>query len=74
MKAKNRRDSNTVGIIALVLSFFVPVAGLILGIIALVRKEKSPALGILAIVISSIFLIIIISMISVFLSALTALS
>ena len=40
---------NTCGIIGLILSFIIPIAGLVLGIISLTRKEPKNVYGILAI-------------------------
>lgn len=51
---KERRDSNVCGIIGMCLCVIFPLVGFILGIIALSRREKTKALGILAILISLI--------------------
>ena len=49
---KKRKDSNVCGIIGICICWIFPLAGLILGIIALSRREKTKALGVLAILIS----------------------
>jgi len=54
MKEKN----NVCGIVGLCLGWFAPLVGIILGIIALTRKEPTKALGILAIIESVTFGII----------------
>jgi len=54
MKEKN----NVCGIVGLCTGWFIPLAGIILGIIALSRKEPTKALGILSIIESVIFAII----------------
>lgn len=52
-----KEKGNTCGIVGLSLCW-VPLVGLILGIIALSRKEKTPALGILAILLGVFFWIL----------------
>ncbi len=49
---EERRDSNVCGVVGLCTSLFIPLAGLILGIIALSRREKTKLFGVLAIIIS----------------------
>ena len=46
---------DTCGIIAVCTGWLLPIVGITLGIIALSRREKNPALGILALVESVIF-------------------
>ena len=46
-----KEKSNVCGIVGLCTGWFVPLSGIVLGIIALARKEKTPALGILSIVV-----------------------
>ena len=47
--------SNVCGVIGLLVSWIVPLAGFILGIVALSRNERTKALGILAIIVSVVF-------------------
>jgi hypothetical protein len=47
-------ESNACGITGIVISFFFPLIGLILGIVALARGEKTKSLGIIAITFSAI--------------------
>jgi uncharacterized membrane protein len=68
MPAKTRKTNttgktNTLAIVGLILSFLVPIVGLVLGIIALNQLKNNPGeegrgLAIAAIVISSIFMLI----------------
>ena len=50
MEEKN----NTCGIVGLCLGWLIPLVGIILGIIALARKEKTLAIGIMSIIVSLI--------------------
>lgn len=50
-----KEKGNPCGIVGLCIGWFIPLAGLVLGIIALGRKEKTPAFGILSIVIAVFF-------------------
>ena len=45
-------ESNACGIAGLVLSVFFPMVGLILGIVALARGEKTKSIGVIAIILS----------------------
>ena len=56
MKEKNKKG-NICGIIALCL-FWIPIAGFTLGIISVARKEDTPALGIIAIILSVLMFIV----------------
>lgn len=49
-----KNDSNVCGIIGLCTGWAFPLSGFVLGIIGLCRKEKTPAIGILSIIISII--------------------
>ena len=42
--------SNTCGIVGICIGWLIPLVGLILGIIALARREKTVALGIISII------------------------
>lgn len=55
---EEKKKGNICGIIGLSISWIIPIAGFILGIISLNKKEDSKALGILAIIMSVIFWII----------------
>lgn len=55
---EQKQKSNTCGIIGIPLGFFIPLAGLVLGIIALHRKEKTQAIGIVAICVSVVMWIV----------------
>jgi len=50
-----KKRSNVFGIIGLCLGWIIPIAGIILGIIALIRKEKTNCLGWLSIIESLVF-------------------
>lgn len=54
VKCEPEQKSNVCGILGVIFSLLIPIAGLILGIIALSRKERTQALGIIAIVVSVI--------------------
>jgi hypothetical protein len=54
----SRSDSNACGIVGICLSVFIPIAGIALGILALSRREKTPALGIIAIILSVLTMVI----------------
>jgi len=62
MKNKEEKESvwseNILGILSLIFAFLFPLLGLILGIGALIRREKLKVLGVLAVVISAIFIVI----------------
>jgi hypothetical protein len=49
------QKGNVCGIVGICTGWLVPIAGIILGIVALSRKEDAPALGIIAILESVIF-------------------
>ena len=49
---------NTCGILGVVIGWLIPLIGLILGIVALARKEDAPALGIIAIAEACLFFFI----------------
>lgn len=55
MENKIEKKSNVCGIVGLTTGWICPLAGLILGIIALTRKEKTKVLGILSIIEAVIF-------------------
>ena len=55
---KIEEKNNVCGIVGLCIGWFAPLVGIILGIIALSRKEPVKAFGILAIIESVIFWII----------------
>ncbi len=55
---KTPRKGNVCGIIGLCIGWLIPIAGLILGIIALVREEKNKEVSIMAIVVSVVFWLI----------------
>ncbi|MCK5624999.1 hypothetical protein KAI04_04105 [Candidatus Pacearchaeota archaeon] len=50
-KQKENKIGNVCGIVGLCTSWFIPFSGIVLGIIALARKEKYMALGILSILV-----------------------
>ena len=50
-----KTKSNACGITGLSLGWFIPLAGLVLGIIALGRKEPNKAYGVLSIIESAFF-------------------
>lgn len=52
------KKSNTCGIVGLSTGWLVPLSAIVLGIIALARKEKHKALGILSIIEGLIFWLI----------------
>ena len=52
---ENKDKSNVCGIVCLCIGWLIPLVGIILGIIALARKEPIKALGILSITESVIF-------------------
>ena len=52
---KQKQKGNTCGIIGLSLGWFIPIAGLVLGIISLCRKEDYNLFGILSIIFSVLF-------------------
>ncbi len=52
---ENKNKSNVCGIVGLCLGWFIPLAGIILGIVSLARKEPIKALGILSIIEAIIF-------------------
>jgi len=54
-KKEIEKKSNACGIVGLCTGWFCPLAGLILGIIALARREKTKVLGILSIIESVAF-------------------
>jgi len=58
IEKKPRKDSNVLGIIGICTGWLIPIAGLVLGIIALARREKTQVLGIIAIVESVVFWLI----------------
>jgi hypothetical protein len=58
MMVKKKEKSNLLGIIGLCVGWLVPLAGLVLGIISLVKKEKTPAIGIVSIVIAIIMWVV----------------
>lgn len=60
---KEHKDSNVCGILGICLCWFIPLVGFILGIIALSRREKTRALGVLAILISLVVGLLCVSMI-----------
>lgn len=49
------KKSNVLGIIGLCTGWLIPVAGLVLGIVSLARKEPNKALGILSIMEAVLF-------------------
>ena len=55
MKKQIEEKKNTCGVIGVWVGWFVPIAGLTLGIIALARKEKHVAWGIVSIIESVFF-------------------
>lgn len=48
---ENKKVGNVCGIVGLSTSWFIPFAGIVLGIVALARKERHMALGILSILV-----------------------
>lgn len=52
---KEKEKSNTLGIISCCVSWLIPLAGFVLGVISLSKKEKTPAVGIVGIVVSVLF-------------------
>lgn len=55
---RKKQKSNSCGIIGLSLGWFMPIIGLVLGIVALGRGEPNKTLGTMAIVESVIFWLI----------------
>lgn len=55
MKKERPTKENICGIIGVSTGWAIPLVGLVLGIIALARKEKTSALGIIAIIESIVF-------------------
>lgn len=51
----DKDKGNVCGIIGCCIGWLIPLAGLILGVISLARGEKSKALGIAAICVSTVF-------------------
>jgi len=45
---------STIGVVGICLGFFIPLVGIILGIISLAKKEKSVAVGVISIVIGTV--------------------
>jgi len=50
---------NTLGIVGICVGAFIPLVGIVLGIISLAKKEKSIAIGILSIVMGAVGWIVI---------------
>ena len=55
MNKKTEKKGNICGILSLCLGWFIPLVGLILGIVALARKEDNKTLGIIGIILSVVF-------------------
>lgn len=56
MKKEDKKEKkNTLAIIGICIGWLIPLAGVILGIASLNRKERSKELGIIAIAISVVF-------------------
>jgi hypothetical protein len=47
---ENKNNSNVCGIVGLSTGWFCPVAGIVLGIVSLARKEPKTTLGVLSII------------------------
>ena len=45
---------NTLGIVGICLGLFIPIVGIILGIISLAKKEKSVTIGVISIVVGTV--------------------
>jgi uncharacterized membrane protein len=58
MKEEKKEKGNTCGIIGLCVGWLIPIVGLILGIIALARGEKTKWIGIASIVVAVIMWIV----------------
>ena len=54
MASTEKNESNLFGILGVCLGWW-PILGVIFGIISLARKEKTPALGIIALVEAAVF-------------------
>ena len=65
-KQEQKPKKNVCGIIGIIVGFFIPLAGVILGAIALERGEKTKAIGIIAICLSVVMWLVNIFLLSIF--------